>query len=114
MTNESVEATFFPDMAERRTRDIVRDGALARGDVEHLRCRRVEKLRIRIDETTDEPRAGDAIDFRTFARDPARGAAIAKQRLELRVDDCVRHHTLLAPERERSGTWTNASQRAPA
>src|SRR5262249_23488785 len=52
------------------TRDVVRDGALSLGDLLHLICRHEQERRVLIDESTDQPGAGDAIDARSFASHP--------------------------------------------
>src|SRR5258706_12747471 len=52
--------------------DVVGDGIPRLRYVLHFLGRHVKKLRAAIDEARDEPRAGDAIDLRPLARDPAR------------------------------------------
>src|ERR1700755_2666253 len=57
-------------MRELDAGDVIRlrAGFLARR--QHLVGRHVEELRLLVDETLDQPRAGDAIDLGTFAGDP--------------------------------------------
>jgi hypothetical protein len=46
------------------------------GGVTYLGGRHVEELGARVHEAADEPGAGDAVDLRALARDPARGGTL--------------------------------------
>ena len=71
LPDERVEAAFGPDVRIRDVRDVVGGGAVRGGERAHLGVRHVEEFSRRIDEAADEPRAGDAVDLRPRARDPA-------------------------------------------
>src|SRR5262249_59824396 len=67
---DRIERAAFAFVRELDALDIVGNGAKRRGHVENVGWRHVDKNRIRIDEATDEPGAGDAIDLRLGARHP--------------------------------------------
>src|SRR6266705_268674 len=69
---KSVEAAVIALVRKVNIRDVIRRRVafLCRG--EHLFRRNVEELRPGVDETRDQPGAGDAVDLRAFARHPAR------------------------------------------
>ncbi len=74
LVEEGVEAAARPAMRERNVRDVVRLGAQRLRLRAHLVGGRVEEGRSRVDESPHQPRAGESIDLRTFARHPARRA----------------------------------------
>ena len=67
-----VEAAKIAVMRERDVRNIVRDRILFFGGVQHFAGRHIQELGGRINEAGNQPRAGDTVDLRTLARDPAR------------------------------------------
>src|SRR5205085_3420885 len=70
-----IEAAQFAVMGERLgAGNVISDGAGRPCHVEHLLGRSVEEGRLRIDKAADQPRTGDAVDFRALASDPARRA----------------------------------------
>src|SRR5882762_6798615 len=69
---KSVKAAALALVGEVHVGDVVRRGVALLRSGEHLLRRNVEEFRAGIDETRDEPRAGDSVDFRTLARHPAR------------------------------------------
>jgi hypothetical protein len=72
-----VEGAGVPLVLEGSARQIVGDRALVGSDGHDLIRLREEEAGLRIEEAADQPRAGDAIDLRTAARDPT-GRAIAE------------------------------------
>jgi len=69
---KSVKAAALALVGEVHVGDVVRRGVALLRSGEHLLRRNVEEFRAGIDETRDEPRAGDSVDFRTLACHPAR------------------------------------------
>ena len=56
-------------------RHVVGDRACCAGYPQHIRARHVEEFGGIVDEPGDEPRTGDAIDFRTFPCNPFHGTS---------------------------------------
>src|SRR3982751_4567365 len=56
-------------------RNVIGDGVARLRHIAHVLCRDIQKLRILVDETCDQPRARDAVDLRPFAGHPPRAAA---------------------------------------
>jgi hypothetical protein len=69
--NERVEAALGAVMAELDAADVIRSrpGPLCVGL--HAIRGDIQKLRIAVDEALDQPGAGDSVDARMLARDPA-------------------------------------------
>src|SRR5438128_436297 len=57
-------------MPELNALHVIRDGTLPFGDRHHLLGRHKQKLRARINEFPDQPRAGDPVDLHSFSRNP--------------------------------------------
>src|ERR1700752_4915904 len=71
VSDKTVEGAQLPIMGERfGARDVVRCGSGLLGDGEDALCRDVQELGVRFEETPDQPWTGDAVDLRTFPRDP--------------------------------------------
>src|SRR5438270_1722504 len=69
---KGIKAAQLALMRERLgARDVVSDRARHPRDIKHLLGRDIEKRRFRIDKAADQPWAGDTVDLRTLARDPA-------------------------------------------
>jgi hypothetical protein len=67
-----IEATQLAVVREGlRARDVVGRGAGRGGDIKDPLGRNVEKAGLRVDETPDQPRTGDAVDLWPLAGDPA-------------------------------------------
>jgi len=71
LLQEGVEAAQRPIVRKLHAFDIIRDRIELGGAVADLRGWCKEKLRLQIDESCDQPRAGDAIDFRMLTSDPS-------------------------------------------
>ena len=91
--DEGIEAALRADVRIVDIRDVVGGGAMGRGEGAHFGTRHVEELRRRIDEAPDEPRAGNPVDLRPLACDPAgrcrerlRGVALGAPLLETAGD----------------------------
>src|SRR4051794_28664067 len=67
---DGVERTALAFVGELDPVDVVGRSARLFGDVKHVFGRDVDELRLRIDETSDQPWTGDAVDLRPFARHP--------------------------------------------
>src|SRR6266446_59904 len=75
------EIVFFQDRIERYVLSVVAEFAIrnvenhAIHDLSPIGAMRKEnKFRLVVDEVTDQPRAGDAVDFDSFASDPCHGS----------------------------------------
>ena len=75
LAEEGVEAAERPVMGELDSFDVERRGAFLERAGEHLRRRREEELRLRVDVARDEPGAGDPVHLGAFAGDPFHGAS---------------------------------------
>jgi hypothetical protein len=67
-----VECAQFAAMGPEHAVNVERRAAVALGDLLNLRLRHEQDHGVRVDKATDQPRAGDAIDFGACARDPDR------------------------------------------
>src|SRR3954463_15511597 len=67
---DGVERAALAFVREFHPVDVVGRSARLFGDVEHVLGQDVNELRLRIDETPDQPWTGDAVDLRPFARYP--------------------------------------------
>ena len=67
---EGVERASLAFMAEFNVGNVIGDGALGLGFLEHLPSGHIDKLCIGVDEAANEPGTRNAIDFRLLARDP--------------------------------------------
>src|SRR5512145_2988685 len=72
ITEKRVEAALLADMGELDIGNVVRDRFALGCNLPHFRCGDIEELGARIYEAADQPWAGDAVDLRPLARDPAR------------------------------------------
>src|SRR5882724_163827 len=70
LLQKGIEAAEWPVVRQLDIRYVVGDSACFGGDRKHLVRRDEQELRRLVDEAHDEPRAGDAVDLRAFARDP--------------------------------------------
>ena len=69
---EGIEAAELAVMRERLSAGDVVGGRASLGrHIEHAIRRHVDELSFRLDETPDQPRAGDAVDLGVFACDPS-------------------------------------------
>lgn len=71
--DKGIEAAPLPDMTQLHTRNVIRDSPGVLRDGEHLGRRDVQEFGIRLDESQDQPRAGDPIYFRALASNPFHG-----------------------------------------
>ena len=67
---DGVERASLAFVREFDPVDVVGRSARLFGDLEHVLGRNVNELRLRIDETPDQPWTGDAVDLRVLARHP--------------------------------------------
>src|SRR3954469_23433863 len=67
---DGVERAALAFVREFDPVDVVGRSARLFGDVEHILGRDVNELRLRIDETPDQPWTSDAIDLRVLSRHP--------------------------------------------
>src|SRR3954447_4319955 len=67
---DGVERAALAFVGEFDPVNVVGRSARLFGDVEHVLGWDVNELRLRIDETPDQPWTGDAVDLRPFARHP--------------------------------------------
>ena len=94
---EGIERAAFALVAELDAVDVVGRAAGLLGGSDHLARRHVDELRLRIDESRDQPRTRDAIDLRPLARHPFAGR---------RSDLSVRGKTCVHPGRDAAGKRT--------
>src|SRR5262249_42365207 len=73
---KGIEAAFLADMTHLDAGHIVGNRARLFRDREHAVGRHVQEFGILIDEPEYQPRAGDPVDDRAFARDPFHGVAL--------------------------------------
>src|SRR5262249_54289508 len=77
LLHQGIEGAFPAVVAEIDAWHVERDGILTGGCVDHLLRPHEQKLGSGIDELPDQPRAGDAIYFYSFACDPLHGETSA-------------------------------------
>src|SRR6266478_2549802 len=85
---DGIERTTLALMREFHTIDVVRNPTRLLSNGEYLILRHVDEFCIGIDEASDQPRTGDAVDLRVFSRHPlTRGGP----------DVAARRHSLFGP-----------------
>jgi hypothetical protein len=82
--DHEIEGAFFAAMAPEHAVKIEWRGIVSCGHVRHLRGGDEQEHGARIDEAADQPRAGDAIDFRPRARHPDRAPLTVGRRYPAR------------------------------
>ena len=75
-TQDGVERAALAFVGEFDPVDVVGRSARVFGDVEHVLGRDVNELRLWIDETSDQPWTGDAVDLRVLPRTQFAGVVL--------------------------------------
>src|SRR5262245_12600322 len=86
--HDGIEGAAIAFVGEFDALDVIGRCARRFGNVENVLGGDVDEFRLRIDEAPDQPRTGDAVDFRALARDPLAGG---------RAYGSVRWQTLCSP-----------------
>src|SRR5262245_39527596 len=71
--HDGIEGAALAFVGEFDALDVVGRSARRFGDLENVLGGDVDEFRLRIDEAPDQPRTGDAVDFRALACDPLAG-----------------------------------------
>src|SRR5438445_13280821 len=85
-------------MSEIDAGHVVRRGARFLGNADHLIGRHEEELRVLVDETRNQPGAGNAVDDRTFASNPFHGAILSSLTIRGTVRAPIACQAAMPPE----------------
>src|SRR5260370_6927668 len=79
--HDGIEGAALAFVGEFDALDVVGRSARRFGDLDNVLGGDVDEFRLRIDEAPDQPRTGDAVDFRALARNPLAGRRAAASML---------------------------------